>query len=363
MNDFNVWCKWHPLETVLLGQPYPVSFFRNIKNDKIKSALTRITEETLEDLENFENVLKSYGATVLKVEIPDEDSVLFENQKIKNIPKAPLQPRDAQLVIGNKLFVTNKDHPSFLKTLKSYNSDDLNFLYKKFKKENFTWAPCITVVGRDVYVDRRGTENLNQDVLSNHVNSLNLRWHWLDIGGHNDGCFHTLKPGVILSLYNVQQYNDTFPNWDICFLPEEGWSKVDSFLKMKDKVKGKWFVEGEEDNDEFINFVETWLNDWVGYVQESVFDVNVLMLDERNVCVSSYNKQAFDFFKKHKIEPTIVPWRHRFFWDGGLHCITLDLKRRGQMEDYFPERNNNSIITSSIRGKNVLMIGGSYDYE
>jgi hypothetical protein len=360
MNNYNVWCKWHPLEVVLLGQPYPVNFYRNIKNDKIKSALTRITEETLEDLENFASVLKSYGAEVLRIDLDPNESIVGEDQKFTKIPRSPLQPRDAQLVIGDKLFVTSQDNPQILKRIKEYNEKDISFLCKEFKKENYTWAPNITVVGKDVYVDKRGTENCNQEVLSQHVKELGMRWHWLDIGGHNDGCFHTLKPNVLLSLLHVQMYSETFPGWDIGWLKGESWEKVAPFLEMKQKVNGKWFVPGEENNDEFIQFVETWLNDWVGYVQESVFDVNVLMLDDKNICVSNYNKKAFEFFKKHKIEPTIVPWRHRYFWDGGLHCITLDLKRRGQMEDYFPNRGNTSIHSKSVRGTNVLMINGKY---
>lgn len=364
MNEYNVWCKWHPLQTVLLGQPYPVSFFRNIKNDKIKSALTRITEETLEDLENYANVLKSYGAEVLRIEMDENDSIVGEDQEFKRIPRSPLQPRDTQLVIGKKLFFTSaEDHDNIFKKIKEYNSEDCRFLCKTFKIENYTWAPSITLVGKDIYIDRRGTENLNPDILSKYVREFDLRWHWLDIGGHSDGCFHTLKPGAILSLEKVQLYNETFPGWDVCYLSGESWGKVQSFMDMKNKVNGKWFVEGEENNNEFINFVETWLTDWVGYVQESVFDVNVLMLDDRNVCVSNYNKEAFDFFKKHKIEPTIVPWRHRYFWDGGLHCITLDLKRKGEMEDYFPARGNTNIISKSVRGKNVLMIDGKYDHD
>jgi len=85
----------------------------------------------------------------------------------------------------------------------------------------------------------------------------------------------------------------------------------------------------------YTEFVETWLTDWVGYCEETVFDVNVLMLDDKTVCVNNYNKIAFDYFKKHKIEPIIVPFRHRYFWDGGLHCVTLDLNREGEMENYF----------------------------
>ena len=43
----------------------------------------------------------------------------------------------------------------------------------------------------------------------------------------------------------------------------------------------------------------------------------------------------FDFLKKHKVEPIICNWRHRYFWDGCIHCITQDFYREGEMEDYF----------------------------
>jgi hypothetical protein len=100
-------------------------------------------------------------------------------------------------------------------------------------------------------------------------------------------------------------------------------------------------VPGEEDNDEFTNFVETWLQEWVGYVEETVFDVNVLVLDQHHVCVSQPDNEIVNtFLRKHKMEPVYVPWRHRYFWDGGLHCITLDLQREGSQEDYFPNRTN-----------------------
>jgi hypothetical protein len=30
----------------------------------------------------------------------------------------------------------------------------------------------------------------------------------------------------------------------------------------------------------------------------------------------------------------VCPLRHRFFWDGGWHCLTLDVKRKGGQIDY-----------------------------
>jgi len=38
------------------------------------------------------------------------------------------------------------------------------------------------------------------------------------------------------------------------------------------------------------------------------------------------------------ITPHVLNFRHRYFWDGGLHCITSDLHREGDQQDYFPNR-------------------------
>jgi N-dimethylarginine dimethylaminohydrolase len=87
-----------------------------------------------------------------------------------------------------------------------------------------------------------------------------------------------------------------------------------------------------------IDYVETWFKDWVGYSEESVFDVNVLNIDEKNVIVNGYNKTVFDTFERYGITAHICPIRHRYFWDGGIHCVTLDLDRLGSKKDWFPDR-------------------------
>jgi len=355
---YNIWCKWQPLKTVMLGSLYDVSFYENIKNVRIKDALVKITEESQQELEYFEKVLKDFGCEVIRP-ILDKNERIEDHGDVKGIvPRPPMQPRDSQLVIGNELYYTNDDHPSIKEALDKYNPNYKN-LYTDddtFKKTKNTWAPSFTVVGKDIYYDSYINEKiLNGDTFFDLQNEkLNddvkkFRLHKLTIGGHNDAMFHTLKPGVILSLTNVQTYRETFPGWDVLFLEHQGWNKILDFTKFKKLVRGSWWVPGEEDNEDFRWFVEYWLKDWVGYVEESVFDVNVLVLDEHHVCVTSYNKEVFDFLKKHKMEPIIVPWRHRYFWDGGLHCLTLDLFREGEQIDYFPGRGDTEIIDQITR--------------
>src|SRR6056300_517587 len=76
-NLYNVWNKWDPLKTVVLGDTYRPEFYRNIKNKKIRDGLMQITDESLEDLENFENVLKQFGCKVLRPHIDPNDDIMY----------------------------------------------------------------------------------------------------------------------------------------------------------------------------------------------------------------------------------------------------------------------------------------------
>jgi hypothetical protein len=194
-------------------------------------------------------------------------------------------------------------------------------------------------IGRDLYF---GTEsyNDNQAELLNGYNKMfpNYRCHIVNTGGHSDGVYCPVKPGLIISLHDVHTYADTFPDWEVVYLPKQSWNAVQPFLDLKEKNRGKWWVPGEELNDDFTKFVEQWLTNWVGYVEETVFDVNMLVIDEKNVVCNNYNEQVFSAFDRFGITPHVVNFRHRYFWDGGLHCITSDLHREGVQKDYFPER-------------------------
>jgi hypothetical protein len=137
----------------------------------------------------------------------------------------------------------------------------------------------------------------------------------------------------------VPTYADTFPDWEVVYLPGQSWTMVKPFLKLKEKNHGKWWIPGFEDDTSVTDLVEQWLGHWTGYVEETVFDVNMLIVNPKNVIVFNYNKLVFDALERYGITPHVVPFRHRYFWDGGIHCVTSDLHREGVMQDYFPNRN------------------------
>jgi hypothetical protein len=409
---YNIWNKWDPLDTIVLGEFYKPEFFNGIKNKKIKSGMCTIAEQAHQDLEYYESVLKQFGCTVLRPQIDPNENILDyvdDKGRLKKarsgIPLAPLQPRDCQVVIGNELFRSSGysvQHPGIKDLLDNYSNDQFQFTnpltskqYNGHKGENApdwpeydyyvekylkglpyssnqevhkeiellhksetrsevfcTDAPSVTVVGKDIYVDNicvddgkyRESTHIEKDALEKFRQRYNnFRINTLHIGGHNDGCFHTLKPGVILSIEDVQNYDITFPGWDVLYIKRPAWTSNAGFKKMKQKVNGKWWVPEQEDNDELTHFIETTIDNWTGYTAETIFDVNCVVVDPHNVIVCEINDEVKQFCKKHKIEPVVVPWRHRFFFDGGLHCITLDLKRNGKQEDYFPTRTDEVI--------------------
>lgn len=341
-NQLNVWDKWSPLKKVVLGTIYPPEYFELISNPRIRIPLQQVVEETLEDLDYFEKVLQDYGVEVIRPQL-DPDLRLDPSQKISHYGTHPLTPRDNYIVIGNNGYSTIRGH----ETPKSRNPQliDLfeNLGFKPFNdKEDYPGLGAnIFPIGNDIITNSEPYQNAKHfnDVLEQiKKSSNNARHHTVYHAGHSDGGFHPIKPGAFLSINHPEYYTNTYPGWEGCILEGESWDRIEPFLKMKDLSKGHWWIPGQEDNKCLSDYIKTWLVDWVGYVEETVFDVNVLMLDESHMFVSNPNNpKVIEFSKKHGIELIHIPWRHRFFWDGGIHCITQELVREGNQHDYWPK--------------------------
>lgn len=392
MNKVNSWDEFQPLEEVILGSVYDSSFFNDVKNIKIRDALKKIIDETQEDLEYFKQTMTSHNIKVYQAstrEMGYNDSIMDyvnENGQLgykKNvggsfyttgvsaslIPNPPLQPRDDSIVMGNKIVVTDPNTyaiKALLPKLKEWfgkeNIDTSmkdenvqlprsdknlkNFLqrnYIEITEENLERAretetlggfcsPTLTRIGTTCLVDTWQVPTVVDDFLFKKVPEF--KYKKITIGGHNDSIFSVIRPGLVVATRELEPYKDIFNGWDIIWFDDPNWGHVRHWLDLRAKNRGKWWVPGEEQNDEFTFFVEKFLNNWTGMAEETIFDVNCLVLDDRHVVVNTDNPYLLDNFKKHKIEPVICPLRHSFFWDGGWHCLTLDVKRRGGQIDY-----------------------------
>jgi hypothetical protein len=324
------YATFHPLKHCWLGSGFSTEWFQDLpiaKNNQIIDPLKRIAEETEEDYQALDKILKDAGVQTHRSFL-DIDKV----GSLKNIFRPPVNPRDHFAVIGEKLYAVSNGMPGYSDVLKQIDRKNLEVS----KDDIHISTATICRVGKDIWWD------IEQNTSTELVNKYKKRWteegfrvHISTRGYHSDGVFCVVKPGCIVSLHDIQDYESEFPGWDVLYLPDQSWSKVSPFLKMKKKVGGRWWLKGEEHNDQLIEFVNTWLTDWVGFVEETVFDVNMLSIDENTIICNNYNKAVFDHFKKHRVEPIIFNFRHRYFWDGGIHCITQDLYREGTQEDYF----------------------------
>ena len=322
------YATFDPLKHCLIGRNFSSNFFRqNIKDPRISGPLQRIADETEEDYQALEKILKNANIKTYRAEF-DEDK--FDEDWHG---RPPVCPRDHFAVIGEKFYAYQSTN-FYGKFLQNIARENLSIGIKTA----LVSTAVIARVGKDLFWDVGLGEKSTQE----DIDFFKTKWiaegfkvHTSNRGYHSDGAFCVVKPGCIVSLYDVQDYKTEFPGWDVLYLPDQSWSKVSPFLNMKEKVSGRWWVEGEEHNDQLIEFVNTWLTDWVGYVEETVFDVNMLSIDQNTIICNNYNKEVFDHFKKHKVEPIIFNFRHRYFWDGGIHCITQDLYREGTQEDYF----------------------------
>jgi hypothetical protein len=370
---FSVNQPWDPLQVCAVGSTYPPEYYSWIKVPHVRELFEKIAQETEEDFQKLIAVLKKFNVEIVRPEIQyDIESVYKE--------PPPMCPRDHMIMINDCLYYKSpvtwnsfynaiKDnswplvdsidllspeqqleclahgwndpltvgHPGFRSIFQHCKNHSVKMLPSPFDRVN---GAETTRIGKDLYF---GTHYPNEDSQKLHALAKrsfpDYRTYILDTQGHNDGTFCPVVPGLIISLYDLQNYQETFPDWEVVYLPNQSWNKISAFLKLKEKNKGRWWIPGFEFDQSVVDVVENWLTHWTGYVEETVFDVNMLVIDPKNVIVFGHNDIVFNALSKYNITAHIVPLRHRYFWDGGIHCVTADLSRNGPIQDFFPNRN------------------------
>jgi glycine amidinotransferase/scyllo-inosamine-4-phosphate amidinotransferase 1 len=336
----NAYTSWQPLEEVIVGRAYTPDYFDFIDNAQVRCQLQQILAETAEDLDNLQRTIERYGARVRRPTLMDRDQ--FQRAQIRGEGAAlpPLTPRDWQITLGQKL----------LRVLPMTELDDICSDYSDqiVSPHGDSWDPncilngasasCIVRVGQDVFFDNSDFLRPDQTRwIVDNVLGPEYRIHEAVTDGHGDAVFAILKPGVILSSkhdVNLDLARD-FPGWEVLKIWDSSiWAAMEVGKFKYEESPGAWYVQGQTPTAEFTQYVNTYLNKWTGFVAETVFDVNCLVLDEENVIFSAYNREVFDFCHRHRINPIISELRHSYFWDGGVSCCTQDLRRRGGLESY-----------------------------
>jgi hypothetical protein len=383
---YSVYQHWDPLEVCIIGKTYPPEFYQWIQNTKTRTRFEKLAIETEEDYQNLIRILHNkFGVKVLRPEFPENFDDLFIDGKWVQPPTAP---RDYFIMIHDKFWVPKVPNAShawsvcyrqnkedwwedFVRPQDFYNTYPQYKTKIRSRFENFAVkdqkhldaklgfykhifddiANHSEIVYTDLdylngcFVTRLGNNLFfatqtyydNKDQILYKVNKLfpNTCNKVVNAGGHGDSVYCPVVPGLIISINDVPTYADTFPDWEVVYLPDSDYAHMRKFERSMKINKGRWFMPGFEKDQNLIHMVDHYFDEWVGEVHETVFDVNILVVDTKNIIVSSHNDRVEKACSRYGIEVHVIPFRHKYFWDCGIHCVTNDLHRTGSLESFF----------------------------
>ena len=325
INSHNSWSR---LQEVWLGDVYPASWYEHL-SPAVRDIFQQLTESTQQDLNVIQKTLESFDIAVRRPKYESIDEYVDRHEQLL---KPQICPRDYFVVVGNSLMVQGHQTSAWQHIINEYCLDDRCRIIN-------TNAPCINGanvvrVGRDIIIDRDVFDYTYQNEFPEY------RVQVVSNGGHMDGCFAILKPGVILANHYFQDYDRTFPGWKIIYLDNPTYHAAPStgYQQPYPVYNGKFFDTAVGTNRMFNDHVVRHALDWVGDYRETYFELNCLVIDESNVVMLAENHELANELSKYNITVHWVPFRTRSFWDGAMHCLTVDIRRQSQIEDYFPER-------------------------
>ena len=383
---YTVYQHWDPLNVCLVGRTYPPEFYNWIQDTRTRSRFEQMAQETEEDYQNLISLLTHrFGVKISRPEFPqDLDSLFIQGKWVQ----PPTAPRDYFLMIHDKFWVPkvpNASHawsvfyrqnkkswwpdyvrpsdfyeawPEYASEIKEkfavFSQTDQQHLDMKLKfythvfddikaqgnkimhtDLDFVNGCFVSRIGKNLFFATQTYHDDKQSIL-NQVNQLfpDTTNKVVNSGGHGDAVYCPVAPGLIISLSDIPTYADTFPGWEVVYLPPSNYAHMREFEFSMKRNKGRWFIPGFEKDTNLSNIVDYYFDEWVGQVSETVFDVNILIVDHKNIVVSTYNDKVEQACARHGIEMHVSSFRHKYFWDCGIHCITNDLSRKGELKSW-----------------------------
>lgn len=356
MSLLNVHTAWGRLQEVWLGDVYPASWYDHLDSET-RDCFHKITEITKADLAVIERKLQEFGVVVRRPEYDKIDDYIGVGPVPEQLVKPMITPRDYFLVAGNTMYgAKGWQKTSWKNVLAEYAANPANYI-APIIDNNPVMARINSAntvqCGRDIYIDHNleyngGSKQQLVECFKEQCADLfkDYRTHMLFNGGHIDGCFSILRPGVLLTSSYFDDYASTFPGWKMVDVskPEFFHHKNAGFRTGPQGTGGKWYMPGMEQSNAFNEYVLKHARDWIGDYTETYFEVNCLVIDEKNVLTVGENESVFRELEKLGITAHPMPFRTRTFWDGGLHCVTLDIRREDTIMDLFPERGDQGLF-------------------
>lgn len=171
--------------------------------------------------------------------------------------------------------------------------------------------------GKDIIVQRSTvSNNLGIEWLRRYANRLGLRVHMVE--AKNDSMpFH-----IDATLMPLRK--------DFMVMGDGLHSIPSEYLQMfKDN---DWDIATPPDPLPAINMGYGQCTDWLA--------INMFSISPKKVLVESSQTKIIDFLEDRDFDVIPIELYALNDFGGGLHCATLDLRRDGELKDYFPDQTN-----------------------
>jgi hypothetical protein len=332
------------LEEVWLGDVYPTDFFDHLDHHG-RDAFVNIIEWTRQDLQTIHNKLEELGVVVRRPRYSNRREDYFSSPD-GMLFKPEICPRDNFLTFGNTMVIntflnqTLGDKFPWRYLLTEYANDQESQVIENPCKLQLIGANVVKL-GKDFFLDTGfdwevpAQQRLQE--FHKHIPHLwpDHRCHMLTQGGHCDAGFAVLQPGLLLVSSYFEYYKENFPGWDVINVRNPEFQEHNK--THPNGGNGRWYVPDLPMGPNINNFVLDYAKEWIGNYTETFFEVNCLIVDEKNILVIGSDQSVFEQLDRRGFNVHVLPFRTRGFWDGGLHCITVDIKRQGGVNDYFAD--------------------------
>jgi len=335
---------WQPLREVWLGDVYPDHFYDHVTDPRLRDLCLHVSQITRQDLKIFQSCLESLGVQVCRPSFVAGIEAFLDSKD--NLIKPPITPRDWAMTLGDTLYIAPQ-YPSMVQPWQTdidrylANHQNVRILQRFGRSENWCYItfPSVVRAGRDLYIDFQDSGDRGSSVRAVAQElAENYRVHLGTTGDHSDGVFCPIRPGHIISSHYRQHYHQGWPGWHVLSLPNSS--------AANNGANERWHVPGmhfPHINAGMLDILDTWIGD----MAETVFEVNMLVIDHQNVLVLAYDDTVCRHIESLGMTPHLIDFRARGFWDGGLHCLTTDICREGDLEDYWPDRGPNGIYNDA----------------
>lgn len=360
VNSYN---EWDPLEEVIVGNGFPdtlplddysfkLFFHENISGEAYNYGDDKITErhinEHTEDLENLCDLLKSLGVKVKRPKVP-KMTYRTKTPWWDSITHPALNVRDMAMIVGNMVI---ESAPTC--RYRYFENDFLSHLFLEYFKSGSRWvqAPKPLMLdnsfdttwidedtgesvstgrkyrdhymdlGHEIMFDAANCVRMGTRILMNVCNEnqrLGAEWLQSILGkdykvltapladSHIDSTFLPLKPGVaiIMKERTRQLLPKELQDWDLVYVP------------LRERSKDEFEKQGLR-------------------LASPRIELNVLSINpETIICHPQYADTLNENLAQYNIRAIGAPIRHCEIFSGGHHCVTLDVRRNGTLEEYF----------------------------